>query len=111
MQLFLSLKNHKVSKSNHVKTWLSLLFLTALSAFSANAQTNPTYPPLSNFLYGNSSVTAVGKTSYVSGTGLPYRYMLPKSFNANTKYAVILFLHGTGECGTDDNAMLAVSNN
>ena len=37
--------------------------------------------------------------------------MLPKNFNPNIKYAAIIYLHGTGECGTDNNAQLAASNN
>ncbi len=94
-------------------SWFSsFLFLFLLSASSLSAQTvSPTYPPLTNFLWSNTSVNAVGKTSFVSGTGLPFRYMLPKNFNPNVKYAAILFLHGTGECGTDNNAQLAASNN
>jgi len=101
------------SPRNRLLPWFSsVLFLFLLSASSLSAQTvSPTYPPLSNFLWSNTSVNAVGQSSYVGGTGLPFRYMLPKNFNPNVKYAAIVYLHGVGECGTDDNAQLAPSNN
>jgi len=38
------------------------------------------------------------------GDTLPYRLLLPKDYNPNVKYPLILFLHGSGERG-DDNAM------
>jgi hypothetical protein len=101
------------SSRDRVLSWFSsFLFFFLLSASSLFAQTvSPTYPPLTNFLWSNTSVNAVGQTSFVGGTGLPFRYMLPKNFNPNIKYAAIIFLHGTGECGTDNNAQLAASNN
>ena len=36
---------------------------------------------------------------------------MPKNFNPNTKYPAIIYLHGSGEAGTDNNAQLAASNN
>jgi len=101
------------SPRNLVMSWLSsFLFLFLVSASGLTAQTvSPTFPPLTNFLWSNTSVNAVGQTSFVGGTGLPFRYMLPKNFNPNVKYPAILFLHGTGECGTDNNAQLAASGN
>jgi predicted peptidase len=40
---------------------------------------------------------------------LPYRVYYPTDFNGNTdKYPVLLFLHGHGECGTDNTKQLQV---
>jgi len=40
---------------------------------------------------------------------LPYRVYYPTNFNENTdKYPVLLFLHGHGECGTDNSKQLQV---
>ena len=37
---------------------------------------------------------------------LPYRVLLPKDYNPNVKYPLILFLHGAGERGNDNKAQL-----
>jgi predicted peptidase len=37
---------------------------------------------------------------------LPYRLLLPVSFDAGKKYPVVLFLHGAGERGRDNEAQL-----
>ena len=37
---------------------------------------------------------------------LPYRLLLPKEYNANKKYPLILFLHGAGERGNDNEKEL-----
>lgn len=43
----------------------------------------------------------------VSGTDtLPYRVLLPKNYEASKKYPLILFLHGSGERGRDNEAQL-----
>lgn len=44
---------------------------------------------------------------FVKGTDtLPYRLLLPKNYEANKKYPLILFLHGSGERGNDNEAQL-----
>jgi predicted peptidase len=37
---------------------------------------------------------------------LPYRLLLPKDYNASKKYPLILFLHGSGERGNDNEKQL-----
>lgn len=37
---------------------------------------------------------------------LPYRVLLPKNYNPSVKYPLILFLHGSGERGNDNEAQL-----
>lgn len=37
---------------------------------------------------------------------LPYRLLLPKNYNASKEYPLILFLHGSGERGNDNEAQL-----
>lgn len=40
------------------------------------------------------------------GDVLRYRLLLPANYDANKKYPLIVFLHGSGERGTDNNAQL-----
>ncbi|HMF14489.1 MAG TPA: prolyl oligopeptidase family serine peptidase [Gemmataceae bacterium] len=37
---------------------------------------------------------------------LPYRLLKPDNYDAKEKYPLVLFLHGAGECGTDNKAQL-----
>jgi predicted peptidase len=41
-----------------------------------------------------------------AGDTMPYRLFVPKDYDAKKKYPVILFLHGYGENGTDNNRQL-----
>lgn len=50
-----------------------------------------------NYLYGSFSH---------NGKNLPYRYLEPQNIKSNKKYPVVLFLHGAGERGTDNEAQL-----
>ena len=50
-----------------------------------------------NYLYGSFSH---------NGHTLPYRYLEPQNIVPNKKYPVVLFLHGAGERGTDNEAQL-----
>lgn len=43
---------------------------------------------------------------FQSGDTLPYRILLPKDFDAAKKYPLIMFLHGRGESGTDNEKQL-----
>lgn len=58
------------------------------------------------------SLTAQDKSSYEKhwlvkdGDTLPYRLLLPKNYDASKKYPLILFLHGSGERGNDNEAQL-----
>ncbi len=40
------------------------------------------------------------------GDTLPYRILLPEDFDATKKYPLLLFLHGSGERGNDNEAQL-----
>ncbi len=42
----------------------------------------------------------------IKGDTLPYRILLPKNFNADQKYPLVLFLHGAGERGNDNESQL-----
>lgn len=47
------------------------------------------------------------KEMYVSGNDtLPYRILLPLNYDASKKYPLILFLHGAGERGNDNETQL-----
>lgn len=47
------------------------------------------------------------KKKYVSDSSeLPYRILLPKDFDSSEKYPLILFLHGSGERGSDNELQL-----
>ncbi|MGV3545928.1 MAG: prolyl oligopeptidase family serine peptidase [Pedobacter sp.] len=47
------------------------------------------------------------ETFITKGDTLKYRILYPKNFDANKKYPVILFLHGRGESGNDNERQLA----
>jgi pimeloyl-ACP methyl ester carboxylesterase len=45
--------------------------------------------------------------TYSDATGtLPYRLFVPGNYNAGTSYPLVLFLHGSGERGTDNRAQV-----
>lgn len=50
---------------------------------------------------------AFEKTSFVmNGDTLPVRILYPENFDATKKYPLMLFLHGRGESGTDNEKQL-----
>ncbi len=53
-------------------------------------------------------LSAFEKRTYKSATGqvLPYRILYPINYNKEKKYPVILFLHGAGERGNDNEKQL-----
>ena len=40
---------------------------------------------------------------------LPYRILLPKNFDSTKEYPLLLFLHGAGERGNDNDCLLYTS--
>jgi predicted peptidase len=47
------------------------------------------------------------KRWYINGTDtLPYRILLPENYDAKRKYPLVLFLHGAGERGNDNEKQL-----
>ncbi|WP_409966415.1 hypothetical protein PIECOFPK_00437 [Mycovorax composti] len=47
------------------------------------------------------------KHSFVQGSDtLPYRVLLPENYDASKKYPLVLFLHGAGERGSDNEKQL-----
>ncbi|HEY0041956.1 MAG TPA: alpha/beta hydrolase-fold protein [Flavisolibacter sp.] len=62
--------------------------------------------------FAAASSFAQDKTSYekhwlIKGNDtLPYRLLLPKNYDPNKKYPLVLFLHGSGERGSDNEAQL-----
>ena len=72
-----------------MKTFLFLFI--ALATFSAAAQDNSPYQ----------------KRTFIRGTDtLNYRIMYPLKYNPKKKYPVLLFLHGAGERGNNNEAQL-----
>ncbi|MEZ4811708.1 MAG: alpha/beta hydrolase-fold protein [Allomuricauda sp.] len=45
------------------------------------------------------------------GGALPYRILLPKDYDSSKKYPLVLFLHGSGERGNDNEAQLIHGSN
>ena len=47
------------------------------------------------------------KQTYLGRDGeLPYRILLPKHYNPDIAYPLVLFLHGSGERGSDNSEQL-----
>src|SRR5688572_3448120 len=42
-----------------------------------------------------------------NGDTMPYRVLLPASYDSSKKYPLVLFLHGRGESGRDNESQLA----
>lgn len=51
------------------------------------------------------------KTYQDKGNTMPYRILLPKKYDENKKYPLLLFLHGAGERGKDNNLQLTHGSN
>ena len=49
-----------------------------------------------DFLYGNAD----------DGSNLPFRYFVPPGYDGGHAYPLVLFLHGAGERGNDNEAQL-----
>ena len=45
----------------------------------------------------------------ISSSGMPYRLCVPVGYNTNQTYPIVLFLHGAGERGTDNNSQLTAN--
>ncbi len=74
-----------------------LLFTILFSTVSlAQVQNNSLYQKL-NFIIAKDT--------------LPYRLLLPENYDATKKYPLILFLHGSGERGSDNEAQLVHGSN
>lgn len=56
---------------------------------------------------GQSQHQFIGRIFHSSlGQALPYKVMFPENFDPTQRYPLLLFLHGAGERGTDNNAQL-----
>ena len=79
-----------VEKMNGMKKLLTL-FLLIVVFTGASAQDKSAYE----------------KRWFIQGPDtLPYRLLLPKNYDAAKEYPLILFLHGSGERGSDNEAQL-----
>ncbi|HEX7770506.1 MAG TPA: hypothetical protein VF422_10815, partial [Dokdonella sp.] len=72
-----------------IARWLAVLVVAC--ACTAQAATRD------DFLYGNSEP---------DGSGLPFRYFVPPDLVEGEAYPLVLFLHGAGERGDDNEAPL-----
>jgi poly(3-hydroxybutyrate) depolymerase len=93
---------------NRLNGLLSALVFFTFTTFPAFGIT---YPPISAFLYGNTGVNAQPEKVFVKGDGYPYRLLLPANFDSHKKYPVIIFLHGGGETGSDNERQLTAGRN
>eukprot|EP00029_Vermamoeba_vermiformis_P003944 TRINITY_DN14482_c0_g1_i1.p1 TRINITY_DN14482_c0_g1~~TRINITY_DN14482_c0_g1_i1.p1 ORF type:complete len:321 (-),score=50.32 TRINITY_DN14482_c0_g1_i1:47-1009(-) len=73
---------------------LCLLFISLLVPL-IQAQSSTTIK--ARYLYGNATY---------NGLTIPYRYFVPEGYSSANKYAIITFLHGIGERGSDNDKQL-----
>ena len=75
----------------HIRKHFSIIILLICISFIANSQ----------------DISLYQKHLFVqNGDTMPYRILLPKNFDAKKKYPLILFLHGSGERGADNELQL-----
>ncbi|HYV37854.1 MAG TPA: hypothetical protein VE988_19370 [Gemmataceae bacterium] len=99
-------------KNRRITTPFGVALLATLALlFTVDKASAITYPPLSSFLYGNTGVNAPPEKSFVQGPGFPFRILLPAKFDPKTKYPVIVYLHGGGETGKDNEKHLKAGKN
>src|SRR4029077_8854886 len=53
------------------------------------------------------SAQQVAKSMVYQGNNIPFYQYKPVNYNPNTKYPLIIFLHGIGERGPDDGSNLS----
>lgn len=75
----------------------SLTASAAGALFSMTMAATPHAATRTDFLYG---------VSDTGGTTLPFRYFVPPGYDPSQAYPLILFLHGAGERGNDNEAQL-----
>lgn len=75
--------------------FISLLLLSVVSITSIQAQT---------FEYKSHSNAAIANYS------MPYRLFIPSDYDPNKSYPLVLFLHGAGERGSDNNLQVTANN-
>lgn len=75
---------------------MSLRNLPAASALLLLIASHAVAATSGDFLYGHSN----------DGANLPFRYFVPPGYDSAQAYPVILFLHGAGERGSDNEAQL-----
>jgi predicted peptidase len=74
-------------------SWIAILWCGAFAAFAmAGGRLRAAEPDL--------------RSKLPKRALLPYRIFVPKDYDAKQKYALILFLHGAGERGDDNEAQL-----
>ena len=68
--------------------------------------------------FGFSTITSVHAQTFeskshtnasIASYSMPYRLFIPANYNPNNSYPLVLFLHGAGERGTDNNAQLTAN--
>jgi len=58
------------------------------------------------FTYAQDFASKSHTNANIASYSMPYRLFIPSEYNANTSYPLVLFLHGAGDRGTDNNAPL-----
>ena len=81
-------------KKNHLFKIVMIFYLSIVGTVFIHAQT-----------FASKTHTNVAIASY----SMPYRLFIPTGYSADTSYPLVLFLHGAGERGTDNNAHLTAN--
>jgi len=58
------------------------------------------------FTYAQDFASKLHTNANITSYSMPYRLFIPSEYNANTSYPLVLFLHGAGERGADNDAQL-----
>lgn len=93
----------RITRQSDVARWLrvalpiALLLLVTAQASAYECPQNP--PPAKTETYQG----FLGRVHELNGQELPYRLFVPKDYDANKAYPLVLYLHHAGLAGTDGN--------
>jgi predicted peptidase len=87
----------------HLRPLSILLFLIIVAAGKATSRANSHEAQP----FGAADSTGYEKALYLeNGDTLPYRILFPENYDRTKKYPLVLFLHGAGERGSDNEKQL-----
>lgn len=96
----------KIADSITVVDSLAVKDSLALVDSLTNSDTIKTHPPDSVQTQEQEEIAGLAEYGYAKSGDLPYRILLPEDYDRSKQYPLLLFLHGIGERGRDNEQQL-----